>query len=70
MIVRYVGAQTLMDCEALAVELRRPASTIRAKCTAITTDPTTGRKLFDRDAAAEALSAVGRRAPHRRARRS
>jgi hypothetical protein len=65
-IVRYGPTVTLMDCEALAVQLRRPVSTIRAHCEPIAADVATRRLLFDADAMAERLASIKQRAPHRR----
>jgi len=58
MIVRYDRDITLMDCEALAVQLGRPVSTIRARCECIASDRATRRLLFDADSAAETLAAI------------
>lgn len=66
MIVRYVGERTLMDAEAIAVELRRAISTVRAKCTVAAIDGPTKRKLYDRAEAEVALSSVPVRAEHAR----
>lgn len=70
MIVRYVGEQTLMDCEALATETRRPVSTIRRHCTTVATDPTTGRNLYNRDQAITTLATIPQRNTTTRTRRS
>lgn len=66
MIVRYTETQTLMDCEALAVELRRPVSTIRRHCKPVGTDQVTGRNLYDEAEARQRLSSVAARKPHAR----
>lgn len=58
MIVRYERDVTLMDCEALAVQLGRPVSTIRARCESIASDCVTRRLLFDAERAAETLAGI------------
>lgn len=69
MIVRYEGELTLMDAEALSVQLRdqngrlRAMSTIRKHCIPVSADPATGVQLYDLGAATEALKDVPGRRP-------
>lgn len=70
MIVIFLNDRELMDCEALAVELGRPVATIRHHCKPVAKHAATGRWLFDAEDAARKLSAVPRRVPHKRTRRS
>lgn len=74
-IVRCVGDKTLADIEWIVTQIRdkkgrmfAPA-TIRKHCAVVTTDPPTGRQLYDIDASRESLRDVRGRSPHRRRQR-
>lgn len=68
MIVRHTSAGVLLDAAALFVQFGRRVSidAIRKHCESVGVDPATGVKLYDLDAAEEAMADVKPRAPHRR----
>jgi hypothetical protein len=67
-IVRHTSAGVLLDAAALFVQFGRRVSidAIRKHCEPVGVDPATGVKLYDLDAAEEAMAGVKSRNPHRR----
>lgn len=68
MIFRYTTAGVVVDAAALFAHFERRFSlpTIRKHCKSIGADEGTGIKLYDLEAAEEAMSGVRPRNPHRR----
>lgn len=54
--MRYLPDRTLADREALSHTLKRPASTIRARCTPVAHDITTRRALYDAEEVAATMA--------------
>lgn len=67
MIVRHYGNLTLMDIEALVVQLgRRAPATIRKHCTPIASDIATRRHLYNADEANTRMADIPERRTTRR----